>query len=235
MKQRCAGAGSAGSRPRWRWLLVPVAALGAMLACGRAEVPDAILEDYARAKVDYEKGELASAADALELIVRKRGAFHQAAFLLGKTYYFEGRIEEAEKLFRQLTREHREYNEAGIWLARIALQKGDLEEARRLIEALLAFDQGDPRLQHLLGMVALQKGEVQAALASFQRATAFGEELARSHLESARLYYQFDQVDRAIAELRACINLVPAESLLRGPASRLLDTLMQERKRREAP
>jgi Flp pilus assembly protein TadD len=219
---------------RWRRILAAGALLLAMVACGPTGVPEALLVDYAKAKVDYEKGELASAAEALEVILRKQGAFHQAAFLLAKTYYFEGRLEDAEKLFRRLTREHREYHEAGIWLARIALQKGDLDGARNLIEALLAFDQGDPRLLHLLGMVALQEGEVQAALASFQRAAAFGEELARSHLESARLYWQFDQVDRAIAELRACINLVPPESLLRDPAIRLLDTLTKEQKRKEA-
>lgn len=203
-----------------------------LISCGEKTIPDALIEEYVSAKDDYSRGNLAATEVTLKGIVSKNGSFHQAAFLLAKTYYFEGKLDAAQKAFEDLVRAYGRYNEAEIWLARIALQKGDKEGAEKRLEKLLSFDQNDPRLLHLMGTVYQEKGDMKNSLAFFQRASSFGEELARSHLESARLYYQFDQADKALEELELCMSLAPADSLLRRPVASLIETITKEREKK---
>jgi hypothetical protein len=54
-------------------------------------------------------------------------------------------------------------------------------------------------------------------------------------LESARIYYQFDQTDRALGELRLCMGLVPEDSLLRQPVISLMETIKSERDKKGNP
>jgi predicted Zn-dependent protease len=200
----------------------------AVLACRPAPIPEPLLVAYAKAKETYLRGDLAGAERGLSSIIARRRDFHQAQFLLGKALYFQNKLSDAERVFTALLKRHARYNEAELWLVRIALQRGEVMRAEEKLQELLSFDPNDPRLLYLMGSLVQAKGDVKNALELYQRAAAFGEELAKAHLESARLYYQFNLPDRALQELRVCAALISGESLLREPVAKLIQIISKE-------
>lgn len=210
------------------WLTFLLPGSLAILACAPAPLTEEQLAAYAEAKESYSRGDLAGAERELSELLARRKGFHQAELLLGKVYYFEGKLNEAQRTFTGLLKRNARYREAELWLVRIAQQQGDVQRAEQELEELLAYDPNDPRLLFLMGSVHQAKGDVRSALELYQRAAAFGEELARVHLESARLYYQFNLPERALKELKLCESLLSEDSLLREPVASLRQILSKE-------
>ena len=210
------------------WLTFLLPGSLAILACAPAPLTEEQLAAYAEAKESYSRGDLAGAERELSELLARRKGFHQAELLLGKVYYFEGKLNEAQRTFARLLKRNARYHEAELWLIRIDLQQGDTRRAESRLEELLSFDPNDPRLLFLMGSLHQIKGDVKNALEFYQRAAAFGEELAKTHLESARIYYQFNLPDRALKELELCASLIAEDSLLREPVSSLKKILSKE-------
>ncbi len=200
----------------------------AALSCAQAPLPEELLVAYAKAKETYFRGDLAGAERELSALLARRKDFHQAELLLGKVYYFEGKLSEAQRTVAGLLKRNARYREAELWLVRIAQSQGEVQRAEQELEELLAYDPNDPRLLFLMGSVHQAKGDVRSALELYQRAAAYGEELAKAHLESARLYYQFNLPERALKELRLCESLLSEDSLLREPVASLMQILSKE-------
>lgn len=200
----------------------------AALSCVPVRIPEQLLIAYAKAKETYMRGDLAGAERELSAVLASRRGFHQAEFLLGKVFYFEGKLSEAQRTFTGLLKRNARYNEAELWLVRIALQQGEAQRAERRLEELLSFDPNDPRLLYLMGSLCQASGDVKNALEFYQRAAAFGEELAKAHLESARLYYQFGLPYWALQELQLCATLISDDSLLREPVRSLMQSVSKE-------
>jgi len=213
---------------RFIWLTILLFGSLAAISCIPVAVPEELLVAYAKAKETYLRGDLPGAERELSALLARRRDFHQAQFLLGKVYYFEGKLTEAQRTFTVLLKRNARYHEAELWLVRIALQQGDTQSAERKLEELLSYDPNDPRLLYLMGSLRQTKGDVKNALELYQRAAAFGEELAKAHLESARLYYQFNLPERALQELRLCASLLSEDSLLREPVASLMQILSKE-------
>jgi len=199
-----------------------------LLSCRPQPLADELVAEYLAAKDEYAAGNLQNAEQRLTGILARNGDFHQAAFLLGKIYFFQDRLAEARRTFTALIRRHGRYNEAEIWLARTLVREGAMGEAQKKVEQLLSFDQSDPRLLFLRGSLALESSDLKNALEFFQRAADFGDELARAHLEIARLYYQFDLPRKALEELAVCRSLTSEGSLLRDPVEKLIATVQKE-------
>lgn len=210
------------------WLTILLFGSLAAISCIPVAVPEELLVAYAKAKETYLRGDLPGAERELSALLARRRDFQQAEFLLGKVYYFEGKLTEAQRTFTILLKRNARYHEAELWLVRIALQQGDTQSAERKLEELLSYDPNDPRLLYLMGSLRQTKGDVKNALELYQRAAAFGEELAKAHLESARLYYQFNLPERALQELRLCASLLSEDSLLREPVASLMQILSKE-------
>jgi len=215
---------------RLRLMRLAILLFGPLAAwsCAQATIPEELLVAYAKAKETYFRGDLAGAEGELSALLARRRNFHQAELLLGKVYYFEGKLTEAQRTFTVLLKRNARYHEAELWLVRIALQQGDTQSAERKLEELLSYDPNAPRLLYLMGSLRQTKGDVKNALELYQRAAAFGEELAKTHLESARLYYQFNLPERALQELRLCASLLSEDSLLREPVASLMQILSKE-------
>jgi tetratricopeptide (TPR) repeat protein len=207
-------------------ILLPVSLTA--LSCVPARLPEQLLVAYTKAKETYLRGDLAGAERELSSVLARRRDFHQAEFLLGKVLYFQNKLTEAERVFTALLKGNPRYNEAQLWLVRIALARGDTRRAEQKLEELLSFDPNDPRLLYLMGSIAQARDDVKKALEFYQRAAAFGEELAKAHLESARLYYQFNLPERALEELRICATLISENSLLREPVTSLMQIISKE-------
>lgn len=205
--------------------LLPFLLLLPLASCTpRQSSPDTVAL-YLSAKDSYASGSLAQAERQLAAVLASDRDFVQARFLLGKVFYFQGRSADAGRLFASLVQGRRAHNEAGIWLVRVMMQEGRTGEAVRRVEQLLAADSSDPRLLFLRGSLALEQEDVKGALEFFGQATQYGDELARAHLELARLYYQFDLPARAARELAACRALAAQGTPVREAAGKLLDAL----------
>lgn len=213
---------------RFIWLTILLSWSLPAISCVPAPMPEELLVAYAKAKESYFRGDLPGAERELSALLARRRDFQQAELLLGKVYYFEGKLTEAQRTFTVLLKRNARYHEAELWLVRIALQQGDTQSAERKLEELLSYDPNDPRLLYLMGSLRQTKGDVKNALELYQRAAAFGEELAKAHLESARLYYQFNLPERALQELRLCASLLSEDSLLREPVTSLMQILSKE-------
>jgi tetratricopeptide (TPR) repeat protein len=198
------------------------------MACAPHQPADEIAAQYLEARAAYAAGNLDGAERLLAGIRARDRRFHQADFLLGKVLFFENRLPEARRLFDRLCRGYRGYNEAEIWRVRTLSQEGKTTEAVRAVERLLEFDAADPRLLFLRGSLALEEDDLQAALGFFRAAAGFSEELARSHLEIARLYHQFGLRERALEELADCLALASPGSPVGEAAERLTVMLREE-------
>jgi tetratricopeptide (TPR) repeat protein len=208
-----------------RNLLMPVCALAvasALSSCAGAAPSGEQLEAYAEAKASYAAGKLEDAEKAL-LTLSGGCALPQAGFLLGKVRFFLGKYDGAASSFKELASAFPKYHEAEIWLARTYLQQGRLDEADRIAKELIANDSSDLRLYYLEAMLLSAKGDLQGALGFLERSGESGEELSKTYFESARIYYQFGQDDRAIGELRrAKAALSPG-----SPTREAVDELMK--------
>jgi tetratricopeptide (TPR) repeat protein len=205
--------------------LLPALPLFLLLACTPRQPSPETVALYLSARDSYAAGSLAQAEKQLAAILEQDGEFAQARFLLGKVCFFQGRNADAERAFASLVRGRRVHNEAGIWLVRVMMQEGRIAEAVGRIEKLLASDSSDPRLLFLRGSLALEQEDLKTALDFFGQAAQYGDELARAHLELARLFYQFDLPARALRELAACRALAGEGSPVREAAGKLLDAL----------
>lgn len=205
--------------------LLPALLLLPLVSCSPHQPSPDTVALYLSARDSYTAGSLAQAEKQLAAVLAQDREFVQARFLLGKVCFFQGRNADAESAFASLVRGRRTHNEAGIWLVRVMMQEGRVEEAVRRVEQLLAADSSDPRLLFLRGSLALEQEDLKSALEFFGQAAQYGDELARAHLELARLYYQFDLPARAARELASCRALAGEASPVREAAGKLLDAL----------
>lgn len=217
-----------GRKPGARLSILVAAACLVAVACAPHRPADEIAAGYLEARAAYAAGDLAGAERILAGILARDRRFHQADFLMGKVLFFENRLPEARRRFDRLCRGHRGYNEAEIWRVRALSQEGMTAEAVRAVERLLEFDAADPRLLFLRGSLALEEGDLQAALGFFRAAAGFGEELARSHLEIARLYHQFGLREKALEELGHCMAFASRGSPVGEAAEKLTAMLREE-------
>jgi tetratricopeptide (TPR) repeat protein len=199
-----------------------VAACLALLSCAPRATTTEQLKAYAEAKASYAEGKLGAAEKALLPLAEGR-ALPQAEFLLGKVRFFLGKYDDAASSFKELISAFPKYHEADIWIARTYLQQGKIDETGGIVQELIANDSGDPRLYYLEAMLLSAKGDLQGALGFLERSGESGEELAKAFFESARIYYQFGQDDRAMEKLKRAKAIVSPD----GPMNEAVNELMK--------
>jgi tetratricopeptide (TPR) repeat protein len=202
--------------------LCVVAACSALSSCASRAIKTEQLKAYAEAKASYAEGKLGEAEKAL-LPLAKGRALPQAEFLLGKVRFFLGKYDDAASSFKELSSAFPKYHEADIWIARTYLQQGKIDEAGIIAQELLANDSGDLRLYYLEAMLLSAKGDLQGALGFLERSGESGEELSKTFFESARIYYQFGQDERAMEKLKRAKAVVSPDS----PMNEAVDELMK--------
>jgi len=198
--------------------------------CTPTQPPAAEVDAYLKARDLYLRGSVDEAAAIVSRIGSRLGSFHQARLLEGKVLFFKGDMVQAETVFRSLVDRHAGYTEAQIWLVRTLQARGKTAEAEALLDHALELNPGDPRLLHLAGMGKLGTNDINGALAFFRRSEEYGNELAQSYIESARILYRFGLVDPALADLAVAQALLPADSNLRTPVQDLVARVREARK-----
>jgi len=172
---------------------------------------------YANAKKMYLSGELDKALETVsaETYSAKRG--HQALLLKAKILFLRGDTKKPEKILSDLTKEHPEYTEARIWLARTLLARGEPASAEAVLARALEFNPDDPRLLSLMGNTREIRNDYQQAVEYYSCASLYADDLARTEISLAQIYYRFGQDEQALVHIRRARTLVSENSVLHRP------------------
>jgi tetratricopeptide (TPR) repeat protein len=200
------------------------------LGCGPGEVTletmdPLLVKDYMNAQKAYLGHNLKQAEEGFRSISERQHNFYQARFMLGKTHYLKGGFAEAEKIFKELLADYPQYYEANMWLARTELSLGKKAEAEARIKKLLSINSSDPRLLVLLAKINKENNDIKSALANLQEAVLYEEEVAYTHLELGKIFYQFEINDKALNELQICLLMLSENNIMRKAVTELIDKI----------
>lgn len=172
-----------------------------------SSVPGTIRSGLEAARDEYERGNLARAANHLEEILQHAPDHQNASILLGMIRFQQGRVQEAEELLAP----HAEHAETGeltrvLAAARIQLQRP--EEAREMLEELDP-DKSDPGVVALMGIAALAADDDELGRELVERSLSMAPDNATLRSRYARYLLSRDEVDVAIEQLETAIERVP--------------------------
>ena len=175
------------------------------------------VEVYTNAKKLYLSGDLVKALEAVsaENFTAKRG--HQALLLKAKILFLRGDTDTPETILTGLIDEHPEYTEARIWLARTLLARGDPAAAESALTRAMEFNPDDPRILSLMGNTREILKDYRQATEYYSCAALYADDLARTEISLAQIYYRFGQRDQALTHIRRAQTLVSENSVLLRP------------------
>ncbi len=192
-----------------------------LLAACKTEMTQQQSETYIDAKKQYLAGNLAGSLETLrtDKFGTRRG--HQGKLLEAKILFLQGQAAESEKILLRLLDKNPRYTEAQLWLARSQLANEKISEAQETIEKAMEYNPEDPRFLSLAGNIREIEKDYQQALEYHMRAALYGEDLARTEISLAQLYYRFGQDARATEHIHRAQALVSERSVLRRPLQEL--------------
>ncbi len=180
------------------WLVIVHVAVTSLIAC-RQSVNAENRHELAAAHALAAEHPSEALARANRLRERLR-TWPEAHLLAGRLYAIDGNLDAAKEALGRVLDLAPEHRPGALWYSRVAAAAVDpdaIEEARRVLEAQIAEDPGDVRLYHALGTLLEADGEVPGALGAYQLGIERLDEIARLHLDAARIYYRLGLTDRA--------------------------------------
>lgn len=204
-----------------RKTLVTLCFVCLLLAACKTEMTQKQLTTYIDAKKQYFAGNLTASLETLytEKFGTRRG--HQGKLLEAKILFLQGKTADSEKILLRLLDKNPRYTEAQLWLARSQLANEKISEAQETIEKAMEYNPEDPRFLSLAGNIREIEKDYQQALEYHMRAALYGEDLARTEISLAQLYYRFGQDARATEHIHRAQSLVSERSVLRRPLQEL--------------
>jgi predicted Zn-dependent protease len=200
------------------------------MGCGPSEITldtlePGLVKDYMSAKKAYLNRNLKQALTGFRNLSQKQPLFFQARFMWGKTSYLTGNFEEAENVLKELLADYPLYYEAGLWLARTELSLGKKHEAETRIKNMLSVNSDDARLLILLAKINKENKDIQGALANLNQAVFYEEEVAATHLELGKIFYQFGMSDKALKELEICMLMLSENNIMKKSVGELINKI----------
>ena len=124
--------------------------------------------------------------------------------------------------------------ELAVQSAFAELANKKIDEAEKRLEDLLGFDSGDSRILALYARLSQLKNDTQNALRYYQLSVQHEEEMAFSHFEMARYYFQFGMQSKALTEIDKCLLLLPFENSMRRAVEELKKNILSEKETKNA-
>ena len=189
-------------------LVLTHVALVALVACRQAvdtKVRGELAEAHALSVTDPER-----AIEVAERLGERVRGWAEPHVLAGRLHAVEGNTEEAASALELALERSPENRQAALWYSRIAVAAGDastLKQAQAALETQIAHDAGDVRLYHALGTLFEAQDDVTAALAAYRLGTERLSEVARLHLDAARIYHRLGLTGRALDRANAARQL----------------------------
>lgn len=214
------------------WIILALAILVTVASCS-SRVSQQQTETYINAKKLYFGGRLEEALETLrsEKFSSRRG--HQGKLLEAKILFLQGHTTDAEPVLISLHKKNPGYSEAQLWLARAQLANDKTAAARETVENAMEYNPEDPRLLSLMGTICEKEKDYQQALEYLGRAALYGEDLARTEIGLAQLYYRFGQDKQANAHIQRAQALITEKSVLRRPLQELAQRMEKEKQNDE--
>lgn len=208
-------------------MLALLAALTVLFSCARHGMTDGETLAYAKAKSSYLQGDYEKAIAIVEGGRFNLRSSHQAFLLKAKCEFFLLHPERAEPILRKLLKRYPRYAEAELYLARALLAEGRFDAAQGEIEGALQWNPDDPRLLALMGSLHEAKREYQKAFEYYARSGDFADELAKSEVSLAELYWRFGQEKQALGRARLAKAMLSPKSILAKPLGELESRMAQ--------
>ena len=209
--------------------LVPLLVLSlALIACRSKGLSDEQLTLYAQAKTLYYSGDYSKVIELLEAPEFSARSGHQGLLLVAKSHFLLFEPAKAEPILQKLTRRYKGYTEAEIWLIRTYLAQEKFDKAEREIECAMEFNPEDPRLLQLAASLQETNNEYQRAFEYYSRVVNFADEIGKSEIALAQLYYRFDQKDKARYHLERATGMISPDSILRRPLAKLMEKIEKD-------
>lgn len=204
-----------------RVIIITLCFLGMLLGSCKTEMTQKQTETYIEAKKQYLAGNLTASLETLrtEKFGTRRG--HQGKLLEAKILFLQGRPADSEKILLRLLDKNPQYTEAQLWLVRSQLANEKISAAQETVEKAMEYNPEDPRLLSLAGNIRESVKDYQQALEYHSRAALYGEDLARTEISLAQLYYRFGQDARATEHIHRAQVLISERSVLRRPLQEL--------------
>ncbi len=165
--------------------------------------PNTILARYSEARVAFAKGELDSAVQLLQGILKDLPDFRKAHFLFGAVSRAKGNLAQAEMYLASVVTSWPENEQARRMLADVRFRQSKFADAGEALEPLLTADDADDQLLAVAGVVMMRAGEGDAGLELFERSVAADPENLARKLDLAALYLAANQVDMATSLLES--------------------------------
>jgi tetratricopeptide (TPR) repeat protein len=168
-------------------------ALGGSLERAQTSGEDRVESLYADAKAAEQAGDLASAAEKYEQILKIAPQVGPAYNNLGAVYFKQGSYGKAASVLERGLKVDRKMTSASVLLGMAYFQMGDYAKARPRLEAAVAANPSDSNAEFLL-VNSLTK------LGDFQAAATHLEKLARRAPENQQVWYQLAKVYMQLSE-----------------------------------
>mgnify|MGYP000181160308 CR=1 FL=1 len=204
------------------------AVLIAFVSCSPGKLSDEQLNQYIEARKVYLAGDFEQVIQLIENADFTVHNGHQGLLLAAKSMFMLHDLEKAVKILDKLVQKYPRYTEAQVWLVRSYLAMEKYQDAKTILEQALEFNSEDPRLLQLMAALHESRKEYRTAFEYYQRTTAFGNELAKSELKLARMYYLFNQKEKALAHIHTARLLMSEDNLLSRPLADLEARIQKE-------
>lgn len=183
-------------------------------SCTSGQMTDAQLSNYVKAKTLYLQGDFDAVLKTLKVSDYSVSNGNQALLLVAKSYFMRYQPDKAEPILLRLTKHYPRYTEAQLWLIRSYLAQNKLDQAEKELALAMRFNGEDPRLMQLMASLHGAKKEYQKAFEYYTRVSDFADEIGKSEIELAQLYYRFGQKEKALYHVQRAKALISSDNVL---------------------
>ena len=173
--------------------------------------PRSALYRYWTARLDYDDGKYAAAAEGLLQAIALDGRFVKAHDNLGLCYEALGRNDEALRSYREAVRLNREASPGSPWpplnLGLLLARLDRLDEAEPLFRESVRLDGRFPPGHYQLGVTLEKKGRVEEAVEELEEAARLDASYSEPQYALARLYRRGGQAEKADRALQRFLAL----------------------------
>lgn len=163
----------------------------------RSTAPQALLTRFSDARVEFSKGEIDSAVQLLQGILKDSPDFYKAHLLYGAVSRAKGNFAQAEMHLSSVVVNWPQNEEARRLLADVQLRQNKFSDAADALEPLLANADADDRLLAAAGVAKMQVGEGGAGLELFERSVEADPDNRSRKLDLVSLYLAAGRTDDA--------------------------------------
>jgi len=169
------------------------------------------LYPYWTARLDYDDGKYAAAADGLLQTIALDPRFVKAHDNLGLSYEALGRYDDAIHSYQEAVRLNREVTAGSPWpplnLGLLLSRLDRLDEAEPLFRESVRLDPRFPQGHYHLGTALEKKGRAEEAVKELEEAARLDASYAEPHYALARLYRRSGNADKADRALERFLAL----------------------------